>query len=86
MPSARFLKCLPPPLGLLSTPPQIYTTICFMGHNVTVVEADARPIAPATFRECVDVNSGQRLDVEVKADAKPGAYWIAVRVRGRPGL
>jgi hypothetical protein len=49
-----------------------------MGHDVTIVAADARAIKPVTVKECVDINSGQRLDLEIKASAKPGAYWIAV--------
>lgn len=38
----------------------VYLTICFGGHNVTVVAADSMPIQPQTFYQCVDVNSGQR--------------------------
>lgn len=70
---------------ILNAAAQVYTTVCFMGHNVTIVAADARPIVPVTLSECVDVNSGQRLDVEVKGDAKPGAYWIAVTPQYRKG-
>jgi len=44
---------------------------------VTVVAADARPTEAVTFSECVDVNSGQRLDVEVKADQEKGTFWIS---------
>lgn len=36
-----------------------YLTVCFGGHNVTVVAADARPVEPFSV-ECVDVNAGQR--------------------------
>jgi hypothetical protein len=35
-------------------------TVCFEKHNVTVVAADAMPITPQTFSQCVDVNAGQR--------------------------
>jgi hypothetical protein len=36
-----------------------YQTVCFGGHNVTVIEADARPLQPFSA-QCVDVNVGQR--------------------------
>ena len=35
-------------------------TVCFEGHNVTVIAADATPTEPISFGECVDLNSGQR--------------------------
>jgi Multicopper oxidase len=38
----------------------VYMTVCFQGHNVTVVALDAAPTAPVTFNGCVDVNLGQR--------------------------
>jgi len=41
-------------------PLQVYMTVCFEKHNVTVVAADAMPITPQTFSQCVDVNAGQR--------------------------
>ena len=37
-----------------------YQTVCFEGHNVTVVAADATPTQPVSFGPCVDVNVGQR--------------------------
>jgi hypothetical protein len=68
----------------------VYTTVCFGGHNVTVVASDARATEPVTFKECVDVNSGQRLDVEVKADQAGGVFWIScgwrLRVGARDGV
>lgn len=63
----------------------VYLTVCFEGHNVTVVAADARPVTPVTFFECVDVNSGQRLDVELKADMPPGTYWVSSTPQYRKG-
>ena len=36
------------------------STLCFEGHNVTVIALDATPIEPVSFGECVDINSGQR--------------------------
>ncbi|KAL3145498.1 hypothetical protein ABBQ32_003322 [Trebouxia sp. C0010 RCD-2024] len=38
----------------------LYQTVCFEGHNVTVIAADATPTEPISFGPCVDVNSGQR--------------------------
>lgn len=55
----------------------VYMTVCFHGHNVTVTAADARPVKPVAFNECVDVNSGQRLDVTVRANQPVGNYWIS---------
>ena len=37
-----------------------YQTVCFEGHNVTIIAADATPTEPVSFGSCVDVNSGQR--------------------------
>lgn len=47
-------------LTLLPAAPQ---TVCFEGHDVTIVAADAvpvEPIAASKFNGCIDVNSGQR--------------------------
>lgn len=38
----------------------VYMTVCFEKHDVTVVALDAVPVEPKTFKECVDVNTGQR--------------------------
>lgn len=38
----------------------LYQTVCFKGHNVTIVAADATPTEPVSFGSCVDVNVGQR--------------------------
>ena len=35
-------------------------SVCFEGHNVTIIAADATPTEPISFGECVDINSGQR--------------------------
>lgn len=39
---------------------KVYMTVCFEKHNVQVVALDAAPVAPKTFYQCVDINSGQR--------------------------
>lgn len=44
---------------LLSSASLSYQTVCFGGHNVTVVEVDARPVEPFST-QCIDINSGQR--------------------------
>lgn len=38
----------------------VYMTVCFEKHDVTVVALDAAPVEPKTYRECVDINTGQR--------------------------
>ena len=37
----------------------VYQTVCFEDHPVTIVAADAYPIAPLNST-CVDINAGQR--------------------------
>ncbi len=56
---------------------QVYMTVCVEGHNLTLVAADGLPLTPRVFKECVDVNSGQRMDVLLKANNKPDKYWCA---------
>ncbi|KAI8468179.1 MAG: Cupredoxin [Monoraphidium minutum] len=70
---------------LINAATLVYTTVCFAGHDVTVVAADAKAVRPVKFSECVDVNSGQRLDVLVTANQAPGAYWISVTSQYRKG-
>ena len=36
-----------------------FLSVCFGGHNVTVVAADAYPVDPLPV-QCVDINLGQR--------------------------
>jgi L-ascorbate oxidase len=45
---------------LINAATLVYMTVCFEKHDVTVVAMDANPVKPITFRECVDINSGQR--------------------------
>lgn len=64
----------------------LYQTVCFEGHNVTIVAADAVPTAPlAAANNCIDVNSGERYDVLLTANASPGTYWISSQSQFRPG-
>ncbi|KAI8468177.1 MAG: Cupredoxin [Monoraphidium minutum] len=70
---------------LINAATLVYTTVCFAGHDVTVVAADSKAVRPVKFSECVDVNSGQRLDVLVTANQAPGAYWISVTSQYRKG-
>ncbi|KAL3136665.1 hypothetical protein ABBQ38_005906 [Trebouxia sp. C0009 RCD-2024] len=63
----------------------LYQTVCFEGHNVTVIAADATPTEPISFGPCVDVNSGQRYDVLLTANASVGNYWITVQPQYRLG-
>eukprot|EP00877_Chromochloris_zofingiensis_P002265 jgi/Chrzof1/12039/Cz06g19030.t1 len=63
----------------------VYMTVCFEAHHVTVVAMDAIPVQPKTFFECVDVNSGQRVDVLLKTNATADNYWITVASDYRKG-
>lgn len=47
-------------IRLINAGTLVYMTVCFEKHDVTVVALDAAPVEPKTFRECVDVNTGQR--------------------------
>jgi FtsP/CotA-like multicopper oxidase with cupredoxin domain len=60
-------------------------TVCFGGHDVTVTAADARPVAPVGFGECVDLNLGQRLDVTVKPNGTAKSDWLSGARRPRVG-
>lgn len=54
----------------------LYQSICFEGHTVTIVAADAIPVDPVSNQQCVDINLGQRLDVILTANQPDGVYWI----------
>jgi FtsP/CotA-like multicopper oxidase with cupredoxin domain len=45
------------------------------GHSLTVIAADFVPILPYKT-DSVILNSAQRYDVVVEANAEPGDYWI----------
>ncbi|GAX80694.1 hypothetical protein CEUSTIGMA_g8129.t1 [Chlamydomonas eustigma] len=64
-----------------------YVTICFEGHNVTVVTGDVIPMAPVDF-QCIDLNVAQRYDVVLTAysdDSYIGSsFWISVHSQHRP--
>eukprot|EP00878_Enallax_costatus_P033800 GHUV01037365.1.p1 GENE.GHUV01037365.1~~GHUV01037365.1.p1 ORF type:complete len:432 (+),score=88.08 GHUV01037365.1:181-1476(+) len=47
-------------IRLINAGALVYMTVCFEKHDVTVVALDAAPVEPKTYRECVDVNTGQR--------------------------
>jgi hypothetical protein len=47
-------------LRLINAATLVYMTVCVGGHSVTLVALDGNPVAPRRFRECVDINSGQR--------------------------
>ncbi|GIL81975.1 hypothetical protein Vretimale_1452 [Volvox reticuliferus] len=71
-------------LRLVNAATLVFMTICFEGHNVTLIAADAIPTAPISTR-CLDLNSGQRLDVLLTADQPPANYWITVAPQYRIG-
>ena len=37
----------------------VFYTVCFAGHNVTIIAADSFPVTPLSV-SCVDINLGQR--------------------------
>lgn len=37
----------------------VFFTVCFAGHNVTIIAADSFPVTPLSV-SCVDINLGQR--------------------------
>jgi len=45
------------------------------GHKMTVIAADLVPIVPFTT-DSILVNDGERYDVIIEANAKPGDYWM----------
>ncbi|KAK9828854.1 hypothetical protein WJX72_002416 [[Myrmecia] bisecta] len=63
----------------------LYQTVCFGGHNVTIVAADATPTDPISFGPCVDINSGQRYDVLLTANQPVGNYWLTAQPQYRIG-
>ena len=38
----------------------VYLTVCIESHTLVLVALDGNPVAPRSFSECVDINSGQR--------------------------
>lgn len=62
----------------------LYHTLCFEGHNVTVVAADAMPIQPFSV-ECIDINIGQRYDIILTANQSEGVYWVTAFSQYRLG-
>lgn len=55
---------------------------------MTIVSADASPvetIKASALGGCIDVNSGQRYDVLLRANQPAGNYWISTRVQYRNG-
>lgn len=71
-------------IRLISGAELVYMTVCFEGHNVTVIAADAVPIQPFTA-SCLDINAGQRYDVLLTANNAIANYWISVHSQYRLG-
>ncbi|GIL43898.1 hypothetical protein Vafri_1486 [Volvox africanus] len=71
-------------LRLVNAATLVFMTVCFERHNVTLIAADAIPTVPVSTR-CLDINSGQRLDVLLTADQPPANYWITVAPQYRTG-
>ncbi|KAK9837176.1 hypothetical protein WJX81_008696 [Elliptochloris bilobata] len=71
-------------LRVINTGSLAYQTLCFEGHNLTIVAADGYPTKPLVV-SCLDINLGQRYDVLLKANQAPGNYWLTARPQFRPG-
>lgn len=71
-------------LRLISAVHLIYTTVCFEGHNLTIIAEDDIPVDPVTM-PCVDIFSGQRFDVLLTANQTPSAYWMTAYSQYRAG-
>ena len=54
-------------------------------HNLTVVEADGKPVVPIEL-ESLDINSGQRYSVLINTTQPINSYWISVKTRHRRGV
>ena len=71
----------------------LFQVICFEGHELTLIQVDARPIQPVVLKDgCVDINLGQRMDVVLKSksvdeirQANSTSFWITGRATGRSG-
>jgi L-ascorbate oxidase len=59
-------------------------SLCFEGHRVSVVAADASPTEPLSV-PCVDVNVGQRYDLLLTTNQEPRNYWITSASQYRTG-
>ena len=47
-------------LRIINAASLAYQSVCFEGHDLTIVAADAYPVQPVNVT-CLDINSGQRL-------------------------
>lgn len=66
--------------GILS-----FLNFAIEGHDLTVVELDGHPIKPKTVTS-LDLHTGQRAAVLLKADQTPGVYWIDAATQGRTNV
>lgn len=62
-------------LRLINTGAEAVQRFSLDGHKLTVIANDFTPVEPYTT-DVVTLGVGQRTDVLVKADQKPGAYWM----------
>lgn len=76
-------------LRLINAGTLVYMTVCIQSHTLTVVALDAAPVEPRDFFECVDINTGQRVDVLIKPNQAgvdtSKSYWINVGSQYRKG-
>eukprot|EP00199_Chlamydomonas_sp_CCMP681_P000320 CAMPEP_0119105092 /NCGR_PEP_ID=MMETSP1180-20130426/3149_1 /TAXON_ID=3052 ORGANISM="Chlamydomonas cf sp, Strain CCMP681" /NCGR_SAMPLE_ID=MMETSP1180 /ASSEMBLY_ACC=CAM_ASM_000741 /LENGTH=596 /DNA_ID=CAMNT_0007090057 /DNA_START=170 /DNA_END=1960 /DNA_ORIENTATION=+ len=67
---------------LINAGSSLYTTVCFEGHKVQLITADATPINWVFLSNgCIDMNTGQRYDILLTTlavtTAAPSTYWIS---------
>lgn len=62
-----------------------FMNIAIQGHNMTVIEADGKPVVPIDVQS-LDINSGQRYSVLINTTQPTASYWISVKTRHRSGV
>ena len=62
-----------------------FMNLAIEGHNMTVIEADGKPVIPFQVQS-LDVNSGQRYSVLINTTQANDSYWISVKTRHRKGV
>ena len=72
-------------LRLASVAELSFMNVAIEGHNLTVIEADGRPVVPIEVQS-LDINSGQRYSVLINTTQPVDSYWISVKTRHRRGV
>ena len=59
-----------------------FMNVAIEGHNLTVIEADGKPMVPIEVQS-LDINSGQRYSVLINTSQPVASYWISIMTRHR---